>query len=375
MFDYRAESCQIEDFEILKREWIELQGRSACSYFQSWGWMGTWLEVIVKDLKPVLVKIWCDEMLVGMGVFVNRNITRHLLFQSRALFLNEYPYDGRNMVIEYNGLLSDKGHAQAVYREVINHLINEYDEWDEFYFGCLNEIDNSRVEQCSCGENEYNLKVVDESPSWSVQLDAFESDVEGFMKTLSKNRRAQIRRSLKQYEKEGAVQLEEARTKEDALIFFDGLKELHMERWRLKGGQGSFINSKWEGFHRTLISDRFNDGEIQLLKVTNGEEAIGYLYNFIWHNSVYVLQTGFKMTNDKHLLPGYVAHVAAIMHSKNNGMQVYDLMHGDDVYKKILCNKCQSMYWSIIQRKRFKFLVEDSARATVLKIKVKLFGA
>lgn len=279
------------------------------------------------------------------------------------------------MVIEYNGMLSDKEHTQAVYREVINHLINEYHECDEFYFGGLSQIEHSKVDQGSCRENEYNLKVVDESPSWSVELDTFEPDIEGFLKTLSKNRRAQIRRSVKTYEDEGELKLEEALTKEDALTFFDGLKTLHMERWRLRGGQGSFINSKWEEFHRTLISDRFNGGEVQLLKVTNREEAIGYLYNFIWHNTVYVLQTGFKMSPDKRLLPGYVVHIYAIMHNKRNRMKTYDLMHGDELYKRILCNKKQSMYWSVIQRKRFKFLVEDSSRAVVLKIKSKLFGA
>lgn len=86
MIDYRAESCQIESPELLKREWIELQGRSECSYFQSWGWMGTWLEVIANDLKPALIKIWRNDLLVGMGVFVTKNITRHLLFQSHSLF-------------------------------------------------------------------------------------------------------------------------------------------------------------------------------------------------------------------------------------------------------------------------------------------------
>lgn len=56
-------------------------------------------------------------------------------------------------------------------------------------------------------------------------------------------------------------------------------------------------------------------------------------------------------------------------------MKIYDLMHGDELYKRILCNKMQFMYWSVIQKKRFKFLVEDSSRAAVLKIKSKLYGA
>ena len=178
---------------------------------------------------------------------------------------------------------------------------------------------------------------------------------------MSKNRRSQLRRAFRAYEEQGPLQLDEAGNKEEALDFFDGLKVLHSARWQAKGAQGSFSNPLWENFHRALIRSRCVKGEIQLIRVSNPNGAIGYLYNFIWRKRVYVLQTGFEISEDKRLMPGYVVHSMAITYNKQKGMKVYDLMHGDSLYKRILCNRNEPLYWLVLQRKRLKFSLEDCA--------------
>jgi hypothetical protein len=40
-------------------------------------------------------------------------------------------------------------------------------------------------------------------------------------------------------------------------------------------------------------------------------------------------------------------------------MSVYDLMHGDSLYKQILCNREGKLQWVVVQRKRLKFCLED----------------
>ena len=372
MSDYCAQSCQINNLEELKHQWCELQQRTDCSYFQSWGWIGTWLELIANELDPVLIKTWHNDLLVGMGIFVTRPITRHHLFQSNAVFLNEYPFDGRNMTIEYNGLLADKHHTEAAYRETIYHLLNTYKNSDEFFFGGLISDVDSKILQNIHADAQSNLKIIEQSLTWSVGLDRFNLSIDDFLKTLSKNRRAQIRRSIQIYEEHGPLVIEQASTESEAQLFFDGLNQLHTGRWKAKGGKGSFANPLWEKFHRALISSRFNQGEIQLLRVRNSSSTIAYLYNFIWRKHVYVLQTGFNMSDDKHLMPGYVAHVLAIVHNKKKGMAIYDLMHGDSLYKNILCDQSQTLQWLVIQRKRVKFYVEDYSRILIKLFKAKI---
>jgi CelD/BcsL family acetyltransferase involved in cellulose biosynthesis len=354
---YRTESGLLERPEDLRQEWLELQERADCSYFLSWGWIGTWLRQIAIALRPVMVKVWHDQRLIGLAVFVPRDIKRRIAFRASALFLNEYPFGHNNMVIEYNGLLAARGHEAAVYTETVRHLLQNYQQYDEFHFGAIAagpDLDNL----VHAAGTDAGFLINDESTAWQVDLDALDPGIDAFLATLSKNRRTQLRRSIRLYEVQGPLSLDEARDTEQALDFFDGLKVLHTERRQLKGEGGAFANSTWEQFHRALIKDRFGAGEIQIIRVSNPVITIGYLYNFIWRKHVYVLQTGFRTSDDKRDLPGYLVHALAIVHNRDKGMATYDLMHGDSVYKKILCNRSRRLIWGVLQRRRLKFGLE-----------------
>jgi CelD/BcsL family acetyltransferase involved in cellulose biosynthesis len=354
---YRTESCLLEHSEELRQEWLDLQARADCSYFLSWGWIGTWLRQIAIMLRPVVVRVWHGEQLVGLAVFVPKAIKRRIVFRASALFLNEYPFDINNMVIEYNGLLAARGHESAVYTETVRHLIRKYKHYDEFHFGAIAEgadLDNL----VKAGVNHAVFIINEDSTAWQVDLDVLDPGIDAFVATLSKNRRTQLRRSLRLYEEQGPLSLIEAQDTDQALAFFDGLEVMHTERRQLKGEGGVFANPLWEQFHRALIRDRFSTGDIQMIKVRNPLMTLGYLYNFIWRKHVYVLQTGFRTGDDKRAMPGYVVHALAIAHNRDKGMAVYDLMHGDALYKKILCNRNRRLFWGVFQRHRLKFSLE-----------------
>ncbi|MDX2502921.1 MAG: GNAT family N-acetyltransferase [Gammaproteobacteria bacterium] len=268
------------------------------------------------------------------------------------------------MVTEDNGLLAAKGHENAVYSETIGYLFKEYKQYDEFFFGAIPEdinqliCDNSIVENAACIINERSV-------SRHIDLTIFPPGIIGYLASLSKNRRGQIRRSIRLYEKDGSLQIDEADNVSQALLYLDQLKALHSDYWQLKGESGSFANPLWEKFQRELISRRFDAGEIQLLKVSSKCGEIGYLYNIVLNKHVYVIQTGFQRNQDKRLMPGYVAHTLAIAYNSSKGMAVYDLLFGDSLYKQILCNRSRKFLWVVIQRKRLKFIAEKFAVSLV----------
>ena len=364
---YDTSSSSVDNPDELEADWRDLQRRSDCSFFQSWGWIGVWLKQIVTGLRPVLVRVRHEGHLVGMGIFVPRDIRRRYLFRSNALYLHEYPCDGRNMVIEYNGLLAARGHEQAVYASAIESLFQANAGLDELYFGAIDEgVDLAgALRRAGDGFEGARLRLLEESPTWSVNLAAFGEGLDAYMATLSKNRRAQIRRSLREYESSGRLQLEEARDCDAALDYLHGLKQLHTERWQKQGAAGVFANPRWEAFHRAVIRQGIAEGTIQLLKVSSGSRVAGYLYNLVWRKHVYVVQTGFEAVTDKRLMPGYVVHALAVAHNRARGMAVYDLMHGDSLYKRILCNQSRTLRWMVLQRPRLKFALENLAVAAV----------
>lgn len=341
--------------------WLALQAHSTCSYFQSWGWIGTWLECVAGDLERALVEVRDGPRVIAMGVFVPAAIKRRGLIRSQVLFLNEYPLAGRNMVIEYNGLLIDDcvDDPAGVYAALLGHLLSSAGATDEVNFSALAGCEALQQALGRCGRG-FALVTAEESCAWQVELNGLQSGLDGYLGSLSKNRRGQIRRSLRLYEARGALTLDVAGSAEEALAFFQALGQLHAARWQRKGMSGSFANENWVDFHRALIRGRFASGEIQLLRVRSGESDVGYLYNFLWRDRVYVLQTGFAISDDKRLMPGYVVHALAIAHNGALGMKLYDFMHGDSVYKRVLSNRSEPLYWLTVQKSRLKFRAEAS---------------
>ncbi len=358
MSGYRIESCEIKNSNEIANEWLDLQHRSSFSYFQSWSWIEIWLDLVVNDLQPIAVKTWFEGNLVGIGVFVSRDIKRRKVFSAKAMYLNEYPFDGRNMVIEFNGLLTETGHENTVYQESIDHLLNKYEKHDEFCFGAI--LENSPVVDATALSNKnISCLVQEQSNTWYVDLSGISSGVDGYLSSLSRNRRGQIRRSMKLYNQNNTLQINAASNVTEALLYFDRLEVLHSAYWNSKGRAGSFANPLWVRFHQTLIKQRFDLSEIQLLQIKASSGEIGYIYNVIQNDHVYVMQTGFIIEQDKRLMPGYVAHTLAIAHNHQLGMKAYDLMHGDVQYKRILCNATRKLQWLVVQRKRWKFTIEN----------------
>ena len=349
----------------IEQEWRTLQERTDCSYFQSWGWIGVWLKQIAADFRPLIVKVWYRGSLVGLGIFVRGNIRRRLFITSNALFLNEYPVDGRNMVIEYNGLLAERGHRKAVYAEALHHLFSTDAALDEVFLGAIDSRAVSLQDPLypEWRQAQIRQQLLEESSTWAVDLESIDAGEGSYLGTLSRNRRAQIRRAFRLYEASGRLQLEHATGLDMALEYFSELKKMHTLRWQKAGRRGAFANPIWENFHRTLVESRFDSGEIQLLRVRNDKTVIGYLYNLVWRKHVYVLQTGFSAERDHGLMPGYVVHAMAIAYNKKLGMARYDLMHGDELYKKIICNQSNKLAWVVLQRQRTRFRLENMVLA------------
>lgn len=363
MSGYRVTSGIVAVVNDLEPVWRGLEARADCSYFQSWGWIGIWLERFASDLRPLLVRVWHGDVLVGLGIFLSRRLRRRGLVRSRALYLHEYPFDGRDMTIEYNGLLADRAHVPGVYAAVIEHLFQSGLQWDELFFSAVDEaVDGAiRAAEPVYRSNGGSYRRLEESVSRAIDLGRTGEGVDGFVSGLGKNRRAQVRRALRLYQEAGALRLDEADGIGQAEDFLTGLKALHTRRWQAKGRGGVFANPLWERFHRAVIRSGFPAGEIQLLRVSCGDRVIGYLYNLVWRRHVYVLQTGFETVSDARLMPGYVVHTLAVAHNRDAGMLYYDLMHGDSLYKRLLCNHSSMLRRVVVQRRRRRFVLEDLA--------------
>jgi CelD/BcsL family acetyltransferase involved in cellulose biosynthesis len=198
-------------------------------------------------------------------------------------------------------------------------------------------------------------------PSYALDLCRLsESDGKPYP-VLSANARQQLRRAVRDYERNGPLQLQAAETPEQALSFFTALKDLHRASWERRGRPHAFSGAFFEPFHRLLINRSLSQGAVQLLRASAGDRTIGYLYNFRLGSRVYAYQSGFADA-DPRKRPGVVTHALAIRHAFRSGAQVYDFMAGHNQLKESFATECQPMLWQVVQQPRPAFRLENLGR-------------
>ena len=149
-----------------------------------------------------------------------------------------------------------------------------------------------------------------------------------------------------------------ASSAQTAAEYLHGLQALHDSHWQSRGKDGAFPSKFTRNFHERLVRDAVVRAEVQMLRVTAGDEIVGYLYNFVRDGHVYFYQSGFKYTEDPKFKPGLVCHYLAVMHNLETGNRIYDFLAGQQRYKQSFAVGDMKMYWFALQKPGLVFAVE-----------------
>lgn len=348
------------DLDSLSKNWIDLESRSEHSYFQSWGWISTWLLSLPDEALPNLVCVYTNGRITALVLLGYSTSIRHYIFWSRSFHVLEtgkHEYDG--LTIEHNGLLIENGLSDQILPVLMKELAQRrYRKWDEIHVSGLG-YEKSREYQAACRTSSLLGQALYDKPFFFVDLEYIRDSDQSYLDCLSSNTRYQIRRALRVYETYGEIEVEEADTLPVALSFFSELVTLHQQYWNSKGESGAFGSSFKQLFHDQLIRRRFHHGEIQLLRIRAGRELVGYLYNFVYQGRVYNYQSAFKyQEGNNKLKPGHVSHYMAILYNLSAGRTTYDLLMGNQRYKRSLSTGEGRMVWFVIQKPRLRFFLE-----------------
>lgn len=359
--DLRAGLEPVGDLDGLGRAWRGLESRADGSFFQSWSWIGVWLRSLPETIVPQVLSVRAGGDVVGLGIVVRRRVVRHRVLAADGLFLNETgdpAFD--HLTLEYNGLLRDRRYADAVEAAAFRFLAG-VPGWDEVY---VSGVVGDARSACEAAARRAGLgvRLIDLKPCDCVDLDAVRAAGGDYVAGLSRNSRQQLRRAMRGYEDDGPLGLDVAADADEALAFFAEMKTLHQAYWTGRGRPGAFANPFFEAFHARLIAERHASGEIQMLRVRAGAEAIGYLYNFVGSGVVHAYQSGFLYDDDAKRKPGVVSHALAIERNLAEGRRIYDFMAGEARHKKSLGTASQDMAWLVFQRDRLKLRAETALR-------------
>ncbi len=304
----------------------------ACSFFQSWAWVGCLAAERFDD--PVLVEVQRDGVLAALALFNRRR--RNWLDRNR-LYLSETGCPKWDAVfIEHNGFLVAADDDEALQRCLSAAL--DTGRGSTVVLSGIGALPMQAADAmgAACIARQIRL-----APR--VDLAAIVAAGGRHLDQLSANTRYQLRRSARRYTEAGPLVVTRAASPAQAHTFLEALAVLHQATWTDRGHPGAFANPDFVRFHHALI-DRCD--AVDLLRVTAGDQVVGYLHNFCFRGGVSAYQSGFEYAGaSAHAKPGLTCHHLAIERYGAEGMAVYDFLAGDDRYKTSLATAAVPLHW------------------------------
>jgi len=342
---------------VLEAEWRDLESRADVSFFTSWTWIGAWMRQLPASLKPTLLRATQGPRTVGLALLMPRHARRLGVIGAKTLHLHATGDDGfDDITLEYNGLVADREASGRVTQAFVRHL-EGCRAWEELHLAAMRELPAGLAAMPG-------VRVSGRTrPSYLVDLAKVRARSDGYLALLGQKPRYSVRRSLKACGRLGEVKLEVAEDLPTARRWLESLKHLHAQHWNARGAGGAFATPFANAFHDDLLAAGMPRGEIQMRRLRAGDEAVGYLYNFVHRGHVMTYQAGIHYA----LLPatdspGMATHALAIEHNAARGHGVYDFMVGDQQYKRALATDTVDQHWIVLQRERVKFRIERALR-------------
>ena len=339
-------------FDIVKEIWISLLKRCPHTYFLSWQWKDLWIKSLPPDCNITLIAGFRNESPV-IAFFIGSTITtRHKFIPIQQLSINTtYLPHVDDLYFEYDGILVEP--TVTIWLDLLVKQIQM--KWDELVLPKCTLIYNPTLQLNGINSKYYNLHKRD-SRSHYVDLDKVRSS-SNYLSLLSPNKRSQIRRSIKEYEKIGKLRIIVAKNEHEVFEVFDELIDLHQKLWTGRGQPGNFSSEYFINFHKTLISQRFEHGEIQLMRISAGDYTIGCLYNLVFKGQVLFYTGGLDYLPNNIYRPGLVSHYLAIEHNAKIGLNSYDFLAGEDEYKRSLSTDYNEMQKTMVQKRNTKYYI------------------
>ena len=318
-------------FAELAIDWNRLHEQTAAaSVFNSWLWQYHWWRVYGRGQPLRVLAAQRGDQVIGI-LALYLGTERALGWPVRVLKLvgtgaDTNPDDLGPVLAPSHEREAARALARAALRLPEGDLLLVSDLHPEGVFA--EELERAaRRERRSvrCGITE-RIAYVDLPASW-----------EEYLRSLSANRRAEIRRARRRLASRHAARFfvweDAARLDEAARL----LAELHRRRWAPSGGSESFATPQYREFHRTVIRSSFARDWLRLYCLEIDGDVAAMLYCYRFRNRVFLMQGGFDPAWAAYK-PGTVLLSHAIEEAIAEGNEVFDFLRGEHRYKDHLAS-------------------------------------
>ncbi len=313
------------EWKSLRPEWDQLVARSFRAYpFSEFWYLFNWWQTLgggewlVENSSPQIITAREDDVLVGIA----------------PMFSSQKP--GSELALRFIGQIEVTDYLDFIclpdkLETFLSHILDFIDESSNFKTKRLelaNILEGSpsvAIMERLCLKKQRNFEVSVLQPSPGIRLP---STWEGYLQTLSKKQRHEVRRKERNTERDYRAELVFVQDSVD----IDSEMKRFIELMRHDQQKVEFLTPLTEQYLLGLGKAAQEAGRLNLASLMlDGEQAASYL-NFIFDNKLWVYNTGWD-PEFSNASPGWALLVKLIRWAIENGLVEVDLMRGGEEYK------------------------------------------
>ncbi|MFC1843894.1 GNAT family N-acetyltransferase [Thermodesulfobacteriota bacterium] len=313
----------ISDLAPYLDAWHEL---SVGAPMQSPEWLLAWWEIYAEPDDKLYILLFHHETtddLVGLAPLYLQDVRGKAIFRLLG---------SANDCTHHTTWLSKPGWETQVGIEVAKFLLQYKSGWKRLLFEAVDadataiHVTINHLAENGCLYNKRKINSV-----WKIALPKTWDD---YLMMLSRSLRKRCRKLQRDFLDSGKIQIHFIDNEADLQKGFEILLHLHGTRWgNTKKPLGVFDDQRFRKFHETTAARLLRRNQLRLAWLEYDGKPLAAEYQFFDSRSVYAYQAGVDLSM-KAYFPGRLSMMAAIQFAIARGCEYFDLLRGDDPYKK-----------------------------------------
>jgi CelD/BcsL family acetyltransferase involved in cellulose biosynthesis len=295
---------------------------NANTIFLTWEWISNWWQVYGDDKELYVLALKDSEgSLIGIAP----------LYRRRQKILKGFPVNevrflgtGEDVSPDYLDFIVLKGREAEAIDAFLKHLALQK-QWD-----VLNLTDmpstSSAIEVMRDAAVAYGL-MLRQSDCASCPYISLPASWEEYMGTLSANARYNVRRRIKNIERDFKTRYFVWEDNEKLDSAMERLAYLHNIRWETRECRHSFSSEEYVSFHKAVAKDFAKQRWLYLSCLELNGEVAGMLYDYRYGDKIFYYQAGFDPAFQKYS-PGLVLRACVVRRAIEEGIKEIDLLKG-----------------------------------------------
>ncbi|MBU2883732.1 GNAT family N-acetyltransferase [Psychrosphaera sp. B3R10] len=339
----------------LKNMWFTVAQTAIPNIFLSWPWIDSWLSLLKDQDDIYVITASHHNQCVGIGIFVEKHVTRHGFFKSKQWYLHRTGDDKLDQIwIEKNNFLVSDQNSRQITSAMWQHLFLNQPDVDEF-------IVNVALDETSIGitthNTDYQLVKENIDVGYLLAINAIK-DSSRFPQEISNSTYKHVERTIRRLNQDNDLTFEFVTDPAAILNTLEQLSHWHITKWEGTTTPSGFNNDTFQDFHSRFIRQKLDNACIAVLSA--GGEIIGVNYYLRHKRNLAFYLSCIKPITDNKIKIGLALHCLVARQAHTMNIAFIDYLAGDADYKRKLSNNTEAYCQITVQKRQIKFKIEAS---------------